>query len=936
MKKKLMPLVLMGLLTIGGLVGCGEKPSPATTVDPTTTVTPTTPNPTTPDPSTPVPSTPTPSTPTPSTPSTVHVDSIEVTSDKAVLVVGETATLTVTILPENADDKTYTLTSSDTSLATVDGTVVTALAAGEVTITATSNDGAKVDSVTITINNPAPAHKEIPFSLEADLEEKTISYWAAEEVTATTIDNEDGTYGITYTSVDASWIGLQILYKNSDLVEGQAYLLNWSLNSAVAGDITVNGQTLTLIAGDNDISIKYVCGTDTSATTGLYVFLGTPANGLLANGSVSFSVPTWTETSLHDYDSENWTQVEMNSQDPAAFPAGTDNYWWFENEPNVTSQGNPIYWTNGLANNAVVDANYDLKVNAKGTADDINAYNQQVGLLAWYHDADNYVLAYGEWNQEQFTNPARMRQFHIGGRINGTVLYGDFWADFEPNAGYSKPLSFESLYEVSVRTEKSTLKVSLSFNGNSIGSKDYNISHIEDKTAIKAGIYCAGPDTVTFSNYTYNKVEVAAPTHAYSVFNQGATAPVFTMNDDDTYSITATDYKSNFILKESELATGKYSVSATLTSNVGYPNTYERQIGLVPWYVDSNNFILVYAQYCNWEPRFETLMREVGVIGKINGQDIEGPAGIIAGYVDFWGDNLQNVEPSTGITLSVTFDNGKISPSVNGTPLAYHNGTEWVNTFDLSAFATTTDFSTNAKVGYYIMGAATEVITATDVKVTSLQTLPVTHDWAVSLPVGEGPTYTVNEDKSITVTSTGSHKANLILSPDANAAGTYTVSTTIKSSLGFPNVGERCIGLIPWYVDDNNYVVVYAQYCDWDDGTGTGNTLVNCMRELNICGTINGQDVIGTIGWVDFWATNVANVDPSVGITLSVKFDNGVLSPSINGTPIGWWLNGEYSYSVDLKTGFASTDFSAASKVGVYCNAGATEVVTFSGFAVTK
>ena len=65
---------------------------------------------------------------------------------------------------------------------------------------------------------PTPLPKTIPFSDESSLEEKTISYWIdTTTVEATTVDNEDGTYGITYSSNDASWVDLQVLYKNSDL-----------------------------------------------------------------------------------------------------------------------------------------------------------------------------------------------------------------------------------------------------------------------------------------------------------------------------------------------------------------------------------------------------------------------------------------------------------------------------------------------------------------------------------------------------------------------------------------------------------------------------------------------------------------------------------------------------------------------------------------------
>ena len=85
------------------------------------------------------------------------VESIAIQSDAATLKKGRKLMLTATVLPATATVATYTWSSSDESLATVDAEgMVTALSAGNVEISATANDGSDVaSSVALTILPPA-------------------------------------------------------------------------------------------------------------------------------------------------------------------------------------------------------------------------------------------------------------------------------------------------------------------------------------------------------------------------------------------------------------------------------------------------------------------------------------------------------------------------------------------------------------------------------------------------------------------------------------------------------------------------------------------------------------------------------------------------------------------------------------------------------------
>ena len=83
------------------------------------------------------------------------VDVTSVTLDKTTLalVEGEEATLTATVAPDNATDKTVTWSTSDASIATVADGKVTAVNGGEATITVTTSNGKKAECK-VTVNVP--------------------------------------------------------------------------------------------------------------------------------------------------------------------------------------------------------------------------------------------------------------------------------------------------------------------------------------------------------------------------------------------------------------------------------------------------------------------------------------------------------------------------------------------------------------------------------------------------------------------------------------------------------------------------------------------------------------------------------------------------------------------------------------------------------------
>ena len=110
----------------------------------------------------------------------------------------QTTTLVATVLPESAADKSVTWTSSNESVATVDANgVVTAIAVGEATITATTVDGSDLSaSCKVTV---APV---LAMSIELDKTELDAMEMTEFQLTATVLPENTTNKGVVWTSSD--------------------------------------------------------------------------------------------------------------------------------------------------------------------------------------------------------------------------------------------------------------------------------------------------------------------------------------------------------------------------------------------------------------------------------------------------------------------------------------------------------------------------------------------------------------------------------------------------------------------------------------------------------------------------------------------------------------------------------------------------------------
>ena len=101
-------------------------------------------------------------------PTTVAVTGVTLNKTSATLTVGGTETLTPTVAPGDATDKSVSWSSDNTAVATVADGVVTAVAAGTANITVTTTDGSKTATCAVTVNK-APGAAAVPAHMQWEI-----------------------------------------------------------------------------------------------------------------------------------------------------------------------------------------------------------------------------------------------------------------------------------------------------------------------------------------------------------------------------------------------------------------------------------------------------------------------------------------------------------------------------------------------------------------------------------------------------------------------------------------------------------------------------------------------------------------------------------------------------------------------------------------------
>ena len=158
----------------------------------------------------------------------VKVDAIELSESEKKLNVGKSFTITATVKPDNAWNRTVTWSSSDPSIATVDenGTV-TAIAKGEAIITAESADGVKAECK-VTVEKKVAA-------IELSESEKTVFVGDTFTITATVKPEDAFNRTVTWSSSDPSIATVDENGTVTAIAKGESIIIAESTDGVKAG-----------------------------------------------------------------------------------------------------------------------------------------------------------------------------------------------------------------------------------------------------------------------------------------------------------------------------------------------------------------------------------------------------------------------------------------------------------------------------------------------------------------------------------------------------------------------------------------------------------------------------------------------------------------------------------------------------------------------------
>ncbi|MFR0556730.1 Ig-like domain-containing protein, partial [Pseudoscardovia radai] len=171
------------------------------------------------------------------TPERIDVTGVTISTDSLELVEGQNGTLTASVAPSNATDKTITWSSSDDSVATVNNGIVTAVKEGGAIIKATASNGKYAQAV-VTVKAKAPEIVDVK-QIIVQPGTSTLTVGASQQLSAIVLPNNATNKTVTWKSNNAS---VAIVDQNglaTAVGEGSTQIVATSADGKISGYATV-------------------------------------------------------------------------------------------------------------------------------------------------------------------------------------------------------------------------------------------------------------------------------------------------------------------------------------------------------------------------------------------------------------------------------------------------------------------------------------------------------------------------------------------------------------------------------------------------------------------------------------------------------------------------------------------------------------------------
>jgi len=285
----------------------------------------------------------------------ISVTGVSLSENIASVIMGGSLTLTASVAPANASDKTVVWTSSDESIATVANGVVTPVAVGTATISVKTVDGDFTQNCELTVSADIISVTGVSLSentasvimggsltltatvAPADASDKTVIWTSSDEAIATVVNGVVtpvalGTATITVKTVDGDFTQNCELTVSSDIISVTGVSLSENTASLTIGE----SLTLTATVAPANASDKTVVWTSSDES------IATVANGVVtpvAVGAATITVKT--------VDGDYTQNCELTIADAAVATTMTDSR--DNKEYKITTIGNQVWMAENLA-----------------------------------------------------------------------------------------------------------------------------------------------------------------------------------------------------------------------------------------------------------------------------------------------------------------------------------------------------------------------------------------------------------------------------------------------------------------------------------------------------------------------------------------------------------------------------------------------------------